>query len=255
MKSKIVLVKNVARLSDAGEALLRRAPGMPGMGLVHGETGYGKTTAVTWYINRCNAVYVRAMATWTPAAMLGAILRELGKEARGSCARMMEDIIESLALSARPLFLDEADYLVDSKRMTESLRDIHDMATVPVVLIGMKDIDKRLAHRKQLTGRVMQDVRFEPVDGEDAALLARELCEVRVKADLLDSLVKQVAGSARLIVVGLARIEEYARKKGLDSIGATDWGRRAFFTGEAPASGVKTNGTKPDLALVAGVQA
>src|SRR5882672_11477857 len=111
MKSKIVLVKNVARLSDAGEALMRRAPGMPGMGLVSGETGYGKTTAISWYANRANAVYVRAWATWTPAAMMDAILRELGRAARGSCAQMMRDIIEALALSGRSLFIDEADYI------------------------------------------------------------------------------------------------------------------------------------------------
>jgi DNA transposition AAA+ family ATPase len=244
MKSKIVPIKNVARLSDAGEALVRRAPGMPGMGLVEGETGFGKTTAVTWYCNRANAVYVRALAAWTPASMFGSILKELGKQPRGSCAQMMDEIIEALALSNRPLFIDEADYLVRSLRMTESLRDVHDLATVPVVLIGMAGIDQRLAHRKQLTGRVMQHVRFEACDAEDAALLARELCEVRVKTDLLADLVKQVGGSVRLIVVGLARIEEYARRKGLDSIGSADWGRRAFFTGEAPTS------KKPDLTVV-----
>jgi DNA transposition AAA+ family ATPase len=249
MKSKIVLIKNVARLADAGEALIRRAPGMPGMGLVEGETGYGKTTAVTWFSNRANSVYVRALAAWTPASMFGSILKELSKQPRGSCAQMVDEIIEALALANRPLFIDEADYLINSKRMTESLRDIHDMATVPVVLIGMAGIDKALAHRKQLTGRVMQHVRFEPCDGEDAALLARELCEVRVKADLLADLVKQVGGSARLIVIGLARIEEFARRKGLDSIASSEWGRRAFFTGEAPSA---KPAAKPELTVVAG---
>lgn len=236
MKPKIVLVNNVARLAEAGEALIRRAPGMPGMGLVHGETGYGKTTAITWYGNRCNAVYVRAWATWTPAAMLGAILRELGRDPKGSCAQMMGEIIEALALSNRPLFVDEADYLVDSKRMSESLRDIHDMATVPVVLIGMGGIDQRLAHRKQLTGRVMQDVRFAPLGEGDAAKLAAELADVKIHADLLAALNRQAAGSVRLLVVGLARIEQYAKSRGIKSIGAGDWGRRKFFTGEAPDS-------------------
>jgi DNA transposition AAA+ family ATPase len=239
MKSKIVLVKNVARLSDAGEALVRRAPGMPGMGLVHGETGYGKTTAISWYANRSKAVYVRAWATWTPAAMMDAILRELGRAARGSCAQMMRDIIEALALSNRPLFVDEADYVIDSKRMCESLRDIHDMATVPVVLVGMGGIDQRLSHRKQLTGRVMQDVHFEPLDLEDAELLARELCDVDVKHDLVAQLHKDARGSTRLVVVGLARIEQSAKSRGLSAIGLGEWGKRQLFTGEAP---VATNG-------------
>jgi len=242
MKSKTVAVKNVARLTEAGEALIRRPAGMPGMGLVHGETGYGKSTAVAWYRNHCNGVVVRAMATWTPAAMLTAILRELGRVSRGSCAAMTMDCIESLTMSGRPLFVDEADYLVDSKRMTETLRDLHDMATVPVVLIGMGGIDQRLAHRKQLTGRVMQDVQFQPLDEEDAGKIARELCEVAVQPDLIAQLTRQAMGSTRLTVVGLARVEQYARSRGLGSIGTPEWGRRQFFTGEAP----DTNGaSKP----------
>ncbi len=235
MRTKIVPVKNVTRLNDAGEALRRRPAGMPGMGLVHGETGYGKTTAVTWYANRCNAAYVRATAVWTPAAMLGKIAEELRIRPRGSCAKMMDDIIDALALSNRPLFVDEADYLIDSKRMTEALRDLHDMTTVPVVLIGMGGIDQRLSHRKQLTGRLMQDVRFQPLDMADARALADHLCEVEVADDLLARLNQQANGSARLLVVGLARIEERAKRMGCASIGAERWGKaNAFFTGEAP---------------------
>ncbi len=237
MLSKIVPVKNVARLNDAGEALRRRPAGMPGMGLVHGETGYGKTTGVTWYANRCNAAYVRAMATWTPSAMFKAIARELRIQARGSCAMMMEDIVEALALSNRPLFVDEADYLIDSKRMTESLRDIHDMTTVPVVLVGMGGIDQRISHRKQLTGRISQDVRFLPADLEDAQTLAKQLCEVEVREDLLAQLHRQSAGSVRLLVVGLTRIEQRARSQGKSHINAAGWGRNdQFFTGDAPAA-------------------
>lgn len=244
MKHKVVMTKNVARLAEAGEALIHRSPGTDGMGLVHGETGYGKTTAVGWYVNRCNGVYVRAWATWTPAAMMSSILRELGRAARGSCAQMMGDIIEALALSGRPLFVDEADYLIDSKRMCESLRDLHDMASVPVILIGMGGIDQRLSARKQLTGRVQQDVRFAPLDEDDARKLAGELCEVRVKTDLLSEITRRTAGSTRLLVIALARIEHYARSRGMDSIGLVDWGKRDLFTGRAPEA------ARPELQVV-----
>lgn len=236
MKSKTVAVKNIARLASAGEALLHRAPGMPGMGLVHGETGYGKTTAIAWYAGRVNAVYVRALSVWTPKSMFQAILKQLGREGGGSNAQMLEDIIEALALSGRPLFLDEADHIADSKRMTESLRDLHDMAIVPVVLVGMGDIAKKLAHRKQLTGRILQDVQFEPLDLDDTAKMAADLCEVKVRAELVAHLHRETRGSARLIVIALQRIEQRARSQGLDSIGLGDWGARELFTGEAPVA-------------------
>lgn len=237
MRSKIVPVKNIARLSTAADALIHRAHGNPGMGLVHGETGYGKTTAVTWLINKTHGVYVRALASWTPSAMLKTICEELEIEPRGGAYKMVQDIVEGLTKAGRPLYVDEADYLVKSTRMTETLRDIHDMATSPVVLIGMAGIDRRLSHRKQLTGRILQDVHFHPADAEDARLLADHLCEVKVRDDLLDRVHRQCRGSVRLIVVSLSRIEGEARARNLGEIGLKEWGKGDFFTGDAPNNG------------------
>lgn len=237
MLSKIVPVKNVTRLNDAGETLRRRAANLPGMGLVHGETGYGKTTAVAWYTNRCGGIYVRATSVWTPSAMLRKIGEELRIRCSGSLQDMMDSIVDALSLSNRPLFIDEADYIVDSKRMTEAVRDLHDFTTVPVVLIGMGGIDQRLAGRKQFTGRVLRDVPFQPLDLADARLIADTLCEIRVADDLLERLHRLVNGSTRLLVVGLARIEEHAKSMGTDELSSAGWGRADnFFTGDAPVA-------------------
>lgn len=236
MKSLIVPINNVSRLAEAGEALIHRSYGMPGMGLIHGETGYGKTTATTWYAQKCRAVYVRALASWTPSTMMETILRELDLPARNKLAYMVEDIVQALAVQRRPLFIDEADYLVDSKRMSETVRDFHDLSTQPVILIGMDKIAAKLKHRQQLTGRIAQDVRFEALDAADARLIADKLCEVKVADDLLERLHGATNGSVRLLVVGLARIESLARTLGLAEISAKHWaGKAAFFTGEAPA--------------------
>lgn len=236
MRSRIVPVKNIARLSAASKALTNRAPNAPGMGLVEGETGYGKSTAIAWLANQSPSIYVRAMAVWTPSAMLGAMARELRLPVGGSCAAQVERIIEALAEGRQTVFVDEADYIVNSTRMTETLRDLHDVATVPVVLIGMAGISQRLSQRKQLTGRLAQHVTFEQMDIDDTALLARELAEVTVQPDLIEHLHGQARGSVRLIVVALARIEQMARSRGLGAIGLADLGKKAaLFTGEAPA--------------------
>lgn len=235
MKSEVVPVKNVMRLAAAGEALIKRAPGMPGIGLVHGETGYGKTTAMDWYANKVNAVYVRARATWTPKSMLGAIAKELRLPPKGSCDDTMEAIIERLCFARRPVFVDEADYIVDSKKMTESLRDLHDNALVPVILIGMGQIEEKLAARKQFTGRVMQNVQFHPLDIADTRKVADSLCEVGIRDDLLAQIHSDANGACRNIVVSLAEAERIGKARGLRDVGVADLGRRGkLFTGEAP---------------------
>jgi len=233
VKHRIIPVKNVARVHEASEALIQRDLGMPGMGLIYGETGYGKSTAATWLVNRTRGVYVRAMATSTPSSLLGSILRELDQDPKGSCAQMVERIVELLARSGRPLFIDEADYLADSKRLTETLRDIHDLSLVPVILVGMAGIQRKLVHRRQLSGRLAQWVEFQPCDFEDARALADGMCEVEVADDLLARLHKHAAGEIRRITVGLGRIEHYARARSLESVCAADWreGDEGFFLG------------------------
>lgn len=52
MKNKLALVKNVVALQMAYEALEGRDLGIPGMALVYGETGAGKTTGITWLVTR-----------------------------------------------------------------------------------------------------------------------------------------------------------------------------------------------------------
>lgn len=233
MKHKTVSISNVRRLVAAGQALINRAPNEPGMGLIHGPTGAGKSTATAYYVNQCDGVYVRATALWVPSAMLGVIQRELDLHPRGSNAAQIDVIVESLARSNRPLFVDEADYLVDQKRMVETLRDLHDLSTVPVILIGMEGLQRKIMAWRQLAGRIAQWVKFAPATLEDAEKLARELCEVEVDRDLVAELHAKAAGSVRLICVGLSRIEHGAKARGLRKMSLAEWGARKLFLGDA----------------------
>lgn len=235
MRFKIVPVSNVARLAEAGDALLNRAPGMPGMGLCHGASGLGKSTAIAWLATRQHGVYVRALATSTPTSLLDTICRELNIASRGRVAQTVEAIVSRLAETGRPLFVDEADYVVGQARLVDTLRDLHDLSSVPVILIGMAGIDRRISLSPQLSGRMAQWVEFKPCSQQDAKQLARELCEVAVADDLVTELHTRASGSVRNIVVGLGRIEQFARSRATQAVSLADWPRGTdFFLGPAP---------------------
>lgn len=236
MRYEVVPVKNITKLSKAGDALTHRGKGQPGMGIVWGQTGFGKTTAAAWFRNRVDGIYLRAMAVWTPLAMLGALMRELGEPAAYQCAPMMDTAIARLSQTPRPLMIDEADYIIANKKMVETLRDLHDLATAPVVLIGMGGIEKAIKKRQQLTGRIQQWIEFKPADLEDTCILAERLCEVAVGSEVLERLLTQANGNIRSIVIGLANIEERSRIMGIDSFQMKHWAKGDTFFGRGASN-------------------
>lgn len=251
MKHRIVPIQNVFRMKEAADSLLTRTPGMPGMGLVYGPTGYGKTTGCTWLVNQVRGVYVRAMSLWSPKTMLEAIGRELDLDTqRLTLAGMVDRIVQRLAETGRPLFIDEADYIVESKRLVDTLRDIHDMSTSPVILIGMTGIDRRLRSHPQLTGRMAQWVEFHGLDASDVSMLASGLCEIKVEQDILDDLSRRASpagggAEVRRVVVGLGNVEQYARRRGMTAIALADLPKGwDYFIGNPGSVETKTAAVK-----------
>ncbi len=231
MRNKLALTKNVAALQVAFEALVSRDVGVPGMGLVHGYTGAGKTTAVTRLVNRTRGVYVRATSGWTPAAMLARIMIELGAEPMHRRAAMLDFIAAQLAQQQRPLFVDECDYLLKHPAMLDGLRDIHDLSGTPVVLVGMQGIDRRLVHKPQLARRISHWVEFLPSDIDDARTLADTVCEVQLDDELVARIHAEAKGSVGLMAVGLSRVEAFAKGNGWKTMTSALWGRRKLFLG------------------------
>lgn len=239
MRNKLAITKSVAALQMAYTALETRGFGVPGMALVHGYTGAGKTTAVTWLVNRTRGVYVRAMRTWTPSTMLGRIMTELGAAPLGRNAAMVDFIVGALTEQQRPLFVDEADYLVKSGDMIETLRDIHDLSGVPLVMVGMAGIERRLVSRPQIARRISHWVEFLRSDLEDTGLVATAACEVTLDDELLARVHTESGGSVGLAVVGLARIEALAKANGWRTVTAEQWGPRKLFLGQAGAGAAR----------------
>lgn len=236
MNQSIVPIKNIVRLSATAEALLARPAGLPGMGLVFGETGRGKTVAARWIAERHGGILIRAMALDAPSSLLRRIHQALGLTPQGPCAAQVVAIVEHLGRMRASLWVDEADYLVDHRRVLETLRDIHDLSDTAVVLIGEERMEARLRSFERLSRRITHVVRCEPCDIADARLLADHLCDgVTVHDDLLDVLLDASRGSTAHVVTGLRNIETQAHLDQRDAMTLADWGRdRPFFHGRPP---------------------
>ena len=209
MKLKTVEVKNVLRCEELFDNLNSRSAIVEGIGLVHGPSGYGKTTTMTWLFNQdhVDAVYVRCRATDTPSSLLTKIAFEMGLDPKYPLGRMVDDIVENMRHKELSLFVDEVDYVIGSARIMESLRDIYDLTQQPVLLIGMDQIARRISHRKQLFNRISEWIEFQPADFEDVALFADELLanEIRLEEDLLEAVQRKANGEVTSYFISIRK--------------------------------------------------
>lgn len=170
---------------------------------------------------------------------LAQLLRQIVKELSGpdiyTREAMLNYIIEHMAIHNRPLFIDEADYLLNDKNTLEIVRDIHDLTNCPVVLIGMESVRRKLQRHRQFYNRISEWLEFQPTQREDLQIIVNAVIEptLTIQDDLLSQLLSDTDGEVRRIITGLSKIEAFALANGLTSIDLQQWGNKEFFLKKA----------------------
>ncbi len=238
MKAVIAPTKNILSAQAAFDTLLQRSFGVPGLGLFHGKSGFGKTTSATMLYNQINGIYVAARAHDSTTSLMNRVVEELGSSPMFRISKCVDFIIEQMSMYERPLFIDEADYLMNDVRMLDTVRDIYDSTEVPVILIGMDQIPRRISSRKQFYNRISEWVEFKPADLEDVIGMADAMMEhdIRIDEGLLERLRQSASGEMRRITIGLSKIESLALANDLDCVTLEDWGDQPFHDMRSPAA-------------------
>lgn len=225
---------NVSLCMKAIKRALVRSAHLPGMVCLYGPSGWGKSTAAAYTANRLNSYYIECKSSWTRKAVLLAILKDMGILPKKTIYEMAEQVCEQLVASQRPLIIDEMDYMV-SKGTVEIIRDLYEGSGTAILLIGEERLPNKLKKWERFHCRILDWIPAQPAVQEDCLHLAHLYCR---KVTISDGLLKQIhklsRGSVRRICVNLELVQEEAVSMGLESIGLKDWGKRNFFTGEAP---------------------
>ena len=236
MKHKTVEVKNVLRTFEMFSNLLGRSDITPGIGLLHGPSGFGKTTTTTSMVNQLTSagslpIYVRCYASDTPSSFLARLMKELGTEPMFPLRKSVDYIINEMNDQQVALFIDEADHIVGQAKTMETIRDLYDATEQPIILIGMEEIARRISHRKQLFNRISEWVEFQPADIEDVNMFATELLEdnIQVGDDLLDHIRVRSGGEVRRILIALEKVERFAQSNEMDFVDKKIWGDGQLF--------------------------
>lgn len=240
---KFANINNLSLVAIAMEKLTSRMDGLPGLGVLYGPSGYGKTTATVAVANRTQAYYVQLRSAWSKKTMLEKACFEMGVPAGKTVASSLDNICEQLAASQRPLILDEADYLVSKTGMVELVRDIYEGSQAPIMLVGEEQLPNKLKKYERFHGRVLSWIPAQPVSMADAELLAEVYApDVQIDAELLAHIVEMAHGSVRRVTVNLVNLAEAAavndyESADMDSI--TKMQDFEFYKGEVPKRGVR----------------
>ena len=227
-------LRNVAALSKLVKRVENRNLGLPGLAVLYGPPGYGKSYACAYAAAQMDCIHISIQSLWTKKTLLTTILKELSIMPTKTMAEMMMQINEGLARSRRTLIVDEADYAC-SRGLIEMIRDMQDGSEAPVILVGMETLPQKLRKWELVDSRVLSYQAAEPADYADAALLATVYAKgIKVDAAIIEKLVVITKGSARRISTCFARISEEAHLQGVSEMTLGDWGDRPFENSEAP---------------------
>ncbi len=212
MKHVFLETQNVAAFRQALWLLEDTERGQPGIGVVWGQAGRGKTVCAREYAVRTGAVYLRVMENWSPRAMLAALCRELNGSDPFSTERCKKVACEELERQQKTVLVDEADRLPVG--LVEHFRDIHDVAGVPIVLIGEEHLFPTLAARRRLWSRVTQTVEFKSIAIEDIVLFGMKAADLRINPDAAARISSRSSGDFRLVWTDVQALEQMARAAG-----------------------------------------
>ncbi len=217
MRKVFVKTNNVKKFITMMNNLQNRPEGVPGMGLVYGEPGLGKTQTVNWWAFKNDALLIRCNQQMSSRWLLSEILDNMGEIPSYTTSDCFNQVIKNLILKPQVLMVDEIEYLTIDSRSVETLRDIHDRTNVPLVLIGMTSAKSRLKKFKHLYDRLSEIIKFEMFSKEDIKLIVKELSEV----EMTDCAIKYIytyIKRFRQIVKLLNKAELFAKSNGLNSI-------------------------------------
>ncbi|WP_419787247.1 AAA family ATPase [Pseudodesulfovibrio sp.] len=209
---------NVAKLRKSLSALSDTEQGRPGIGVVQGEAGRGKTMAAKEWHAMNGGIFLRVMEGWSQFSFLQALTYKICGERPNNTNRCRTRIMDSLAKTPQPIIVDEADRLLMPR--IEDLRDVHDMTGCPVILIGEEGFYPRLHARKRVHSRVVDVVNFDPITPDDVMLFAAQAAALEVTPEACHKLAALAKGSFRVVYGYILHLEDYAKAQATNTIDA-----------------------------------
>ena len=217
MNRTFVKTTNVKNFIGLVENLLNKPKNIPKMGLIHGESGLGKSQTALWLACKYDAIYLRATNLMTGRWLLEEIAKEMDEIPRYLTSDNFNLIVQKLKQKPQIIIVDEIDYLMNNLKTIEILRDIHDETDCPIIFVGMGLAHKKLERYKHLFDRFSEVVKFETFGVNDLSQIVSQLSEVTFTPDAVEYIHTKY-NRFRQIVQLINQMETFAKDNNLTEI-------------------------------------
>ncbi len=236
-RGAIAPLANIGIIEMAVARLGSRGPNDPGMMVISGPSGYGKSVAAAYARARHHAYYYQVDDFVTRKSLLVNLCKTIGlavegRPPRGTVAELADIVAAQLHAAGRVLIIDEFDFIID-KRLVMSIFSLYEKSRASIICIGEETLPAKLAAWEKFDGRILDTLYAEPVSLEDARTLARhKYPDLKIEDDLLAHLVKLARGSVRRVNNNLGLIHSTALSEGMNSIDLATWAERPLQSAE-----------------------
>ncbi|MFZ0928124.1 MAG: ATP-binding protein [Syntrophobacteraceae bacterium] len=205
---KFVHVENVVGAVALYTSLLKSG----GLAVLAGRWGLGKTTLIEWLVANMPSFRAVALSIWETSrlTMVEDLLRCYRVEARGRLKHDFRELVKIARKHGLPLFIDEADRVVRRSMLIETVRDLHDLAQIPIILVGSENLISLLQRHDMgpVFSRVTEVYEFKELSAGDVQRISLELCDLKC-SDKVAAFVRTVTlGDFRLLKAFLIKTEE-----------------------------------------------
>lgn len=223
MKKQFVKTENYERFRTGITAVENRGAAEASLMLVTAEAGFGKSTTVDHWAIQSGAAYVRAKEGWTPAWFKSELAENLKIDTRGRPKDVFARIAGYIGSNQIPIVIDEVEHCLENNAaVLEAVRDLSDLTEVLVILVGMDQVQARIARHRQISSRIARVVEFQPASINDVLVTCKQLAEVEIADDLIAQIHRDSGGRMRDIMNAIATIENTAKRNGATQVTLAD---------------------------------
>lgn len=193
--------------------------GRANMGLVWGDSGWGKTKALELYAKskKDKCILIRSRRTWTASWLIEDTARALGVATNGRTRDRHKRVCEYLDVHKMILIYDEMNHFVDDVKIMETLRDFHDICgNNPIIIAGSEGLEEKIKRYHSLIDRLRINIGFRGVTGEDVGLFASKK-ETNITKEVQDEISKDSKSMRNMLSI-LENIDDKAKANGIEMV-------------------------------------